>query len=207
MKRAVILHGALGEEFGARFELDVDTPADALRALIAQIRGFRKRLTEGAYHVLWGSHELELEALSMKLGSLDRELHIVPQVVGAASGLGKLLAGLALVGIALAAPYLLPETFGSSATLFAAGALKVTLGIGIALAAGGVGMMLAKAPETPAGDDSSFLFGAQSNQAAQGVPVPLVYGRTVCGSVVVSNGLEQQQLLTQGGESIFFRSA
>ena len=44
MMRKIVLHGALGNQFGQEFMLDVASPREALRALIVQIKGFRQRL-------------------------------------------------------------------------------------------------------------------------------------------------------------------
>jgi predicted phage tail protein len=44
MLRKIVLHGRLGKRFGRSFMLDVASPAEALRALVLQLRGFRMRL-------------------------------------------------------------------------------------------------------------------------------------------------------------------
>jgi len=202
MIRKIVLHGALGERFGGPFMLDVVSPAEALRALIRQVNGFRAHFRDGQYRIIRGPIErdraLDLPAIEMRLGAAT-ELHIVPVVAGAASGLGKILAGLALVAIAIAAPYVLPAAITGIAGFTAV--TSAVFSIGAALALTGVGMLLAKAPQQPPDSLDSFLFGGQLNIATQGGPVPLVYGTFIVGSVVISAGLETQQLI--GGSPIF----
>lgn len=209
MIRDIVLHGALGAEFGQRFRLDIETPAEAIRALIVMVPGFRRRFTDGLYRIIRGpestGQQLGEDAVQMRLGAAG-ELHIVPVVIGSSgiTGLGKLVAGLVLVGLALAAPYLLPETFGAGASALAAGALKATFAVGAALALGGIGMLLAKAPP---GSTSSFIFNGQGNITTQGGPVPLVYGQTITGAVVISMGLETQQLNPQANPGLQLHGA
>lgn len=208
MLRDIILHGALGAEFGERFRLDVATPAEAVRALILQVKGFRSRIRGGSYRVIKApARELGERELALRLGRAN-ELHIVPVPAGAASGLGKIIAGVALVAAAFAAPYLAPTLFAGTGAL--AGALGttgltitgVTASIGFSLALGGVAAMLAPSPKGNPNQNASFLFGGQLNITGQGGPVPLLYGTFLTGSVVISAGLEIQQLLG-GGQNLF----
>ena len=56
----------------------------------------------------------------------------------------------------------------------------------------GVAQMTAKAPDTSIneaeGNESAVISGPQ-NTNQQGVPVPLVYGRTMAGSIVIASNL------------------
>lgn len=201
MMREIVLHGALGREFGGSFSFDVASPQEALRALVLQLKGFRERLRQGHYRIVRGElrkkNALDLEQCKLNLGAA-RQLHIVPVVAGAGRGsaIGKILGGIALVALAVFLP----------ATSIAIGSLSIGVntvigGIGVSLALGGIASMLAPAPKLaggsaqgPAERKDSFLFGGQVNIATQGGPVPLVYGRFEVGSVVVSAGLETQQI-------------
>ena len=66
---------------------------------------------------------------------------------------------------------------------------------------GGVAQLLA--PDVDSGDPqtyekpeakASFLFNGPVNTAEQGGPVPLVYGRVITGSHVVSSGLSTEKI-------------
>ncbi|MGR4927265.1 hypothetical protein ACIPUD_10710 [Bradyrhizobium sp. CAR08] len=215
MLRAVVLHGALASRFGKTFELDVKSPAEAIRALIVQIRGFRQALREGDYHILKVrpniTTDLELDELKLRLGKA-REIHVIPVIKGSSSSWGKILAGVAIIGLAIAAPYALglmaPVTgsLGLSAALGAStGIFGLTFGniaaTGAAVALGGVAQMLSPTPKLSGGSAStdrkeSFLFGSAENVTAQGVPVPIGFGEFVSGSVVISAGLSTEELGT-----------
>jgi predicted phage tail protein len=204
MLRKIVLHGRLGKRFGRSFKLDVESPAEALRALILQLRGFREHLREGNYRIVRGQmsrgHDLDLDCCKLGLGSAG-QLHIVPVVAGSASGIGKVLAGVALVALAFAMPYFAPgiAAFGV-AGLTVAG---VTASIGFSLALGGVAAMLAPSPTLAGGSatdpKASFLFGGQDNVTTQGGPVPLVYGLFRTGSVVISAGIDTEELSSSSG--------
>lgn len=213
MLRTIVLHGELASRFGSSFELDVKSPVEAIRALIVQIRGFRQALRDGHYHVLkvrpQATEDLELDELKLRLGKA-REIHIVPVLQGSASSWGKILAGVAIIGLAIAAPYALgmlaPVTgsLGLSAALGAStGIFGITFGniaaVGAAMALGGVAQMLAPAPSLAGGSAAvdrkeSFLFGSAENVTAQGVPVPVGFGEFIAGSVVISSGLSTEEL-------------
>lgn len=197
MLRKIVLHGRLGLVFGRSFMLDVSSPAEALRALTLQIKGFRDHLREGHYRVVRGSlragRDLDLDECKIGLGKAQ-SLHIVPVVAGSSSGLGKILAGVALVALAVFAPV--------GALAIGSFSLVPTIGaIGVSLALGGVSQLLAPSPKLTGGSadadrKDSFLFGGQENVITQGGPVPLVYGQFEVGSVVVSEGLDVEQILT-----------
>ncbi len=213
MLRTVVLHGALGAQFGASFDLDVKSPIEALRALIVQIKGFRQAFRAGHYRVLkareYVTDTLDLDELKLRLGRA-REIHIVPVIAGSADGWGKILTGVAIIGLAIAAPYALGfaggisgalgTTFGSiSAIGFTGVSFGTVAGIGAAIALGGVAQMLAPTPTLAGGSAAadrkeSFLFGSADNVTAQGVPVPIGFGEFVGGSVVVSVGLSTEEM-------------
>jgi predicted phage tail protein len=211
MMRTIILHGALAQ-FGPTFDLDVKSPVEAIRALIVQIKGFRQALREGHYRVLKArphvAESLDLEELKLRLGRAN-EIHIVPVIEGSAAGWGKILAGVAIIGLAIAAPYALgieAATFGATLGTSAIGIAGIgtfgqIAGIGAAIALGGVSQMLSPTPTQTGGSASvdtkaSFLFGSADNVTKQGVPVPIGFGEFVVGSVVVSVGLSTEELGT-----------
>ena len=186
MKRAVYLHGALAA-FGERYDLAVRDAPEACRLLSVQLPGFRDTLAEGRWHVFRGppkaGHTISEEALTLALGRVD-EIHIMPAVAGAGDGLLQTIGGVALLAAA-------PFSGGASLALYAAGG---------AMALGGVTRMLTSTTtsnysgrEDP-DERPSFLFDGPTNTSTQGLPVPLVYGRMRCGSVVVSSGITAEDI-------------
>lgn len=215
MLRTVVLHGALAQ-FGGSFDLDVKSPVEAVRALIVQIKGFRQAIREGHYRVLKARperspEELSIEEMKLRLGR-NNEIHIVPVIAGSASGWGKILSGVAIIGLAIAAPYALGFSGaiggalgsiipGTAVLGFSGISFGTIAGLGAAVALSGVAQMLSPSPTLAGGTASvdtkaSFLFGSADNVTQQGVPVPLVFGEFVVGSVVISVGLSTEELGT-----------
>ena len=210
MKRTIHLHGPLADKFGGRFDLDVETPAEAVKALCVLRRGFRQDIQQRYLQVIRGPLDTGLDmdesALRAKLGD-TQELHFVPVVGGAKDrGIGKVVAGVAIVGLSVAAAQPWAASGGLSAALGSEAALGVTYGnvaaFGVSVALSGAAQMLAPTPEANPVDSErpeekpSFLFNGPVNVSEQGHPVPLIYGRTRVGSIVVSSGLEAEDLPT-----------
>lgn len=190
----VMLYGFLGQRFGKVHRYDVHSPAEAIRALSVTVPGFRKALVEGgAYRVLVaGKDALPLERVGDPVSSRE-SIRIVPVVAGARFGLGQILLGAALI---FAAPYA-AGIYSPFANGILAG--KIASGIGLSLVLGGVSQMLF-APPKPQGtperpeNKPSYAFDGAVNTAAQGNPVPLLYGRANVGSQVISSGLTVEQI-------------
>lgn len=192
--RKVRLYGWLAREFGREFELEVRTPAEAVRALCVVAPGFKdaiRRDTRHLYRVLVGAEILDPEKqLHDPAGDVIR---LVPVVAGAKDGFTRVLVGAALIGLALWNPM-------GWAAIGAKGAwgLQAVLGIGISTGLGGVSQLLAKQPgfdpslSSGPKDDPTFTFAGPVNTQAQGYPVPVAYGRIRVGSAIVSGGIDSQ---------------
>ena len=206
--KVVKVYGALRERLGqCRFELDVATPAQALKALCVNFPGLDKWFADSeqdgvGYRVRVGKQEATPEDLSvLGLPWSEREVFsITPVVAGAGGGFGNVLLG----GLLIGASFLLPGAglFGASAfgafggPIAAAGTLTT---VGTALSAVGAGLVLTGisqmiSPIPEFGDDSeklrNFTFSGITNTAQQGLPIPIAYGRVVVGSAVISTGLD-----------------
>jgi predicted phage tail protein len=203
MLRTTVLHGELAE-FGPTFRFDVASAAQAVRALVLQIKGFRAALERGHYRITrirrGRPMDCDMPMLRFPLGGAE-EIHIAPVISGAGSpsrgaSTGKVIAGAALVALAAAAFVLTPAGAGAVTIM---GLSAYTVGaIGLAVAISGISGLLTKAPQ---GGTDSFILGGQDNVTTQGGPVPLPYGGPVmCGSVTISAGLFTDQLApgTQG---------
>ena len=203
--RDVYLHGALGDRFGRHFRLAVDCPAQAITCFCLQLKGFREAIEAGAWRVVRGDKEKGFAhgVDDLRLGLGRKALHIVPVVAGQGGrgrGIGKVIVGVALV----AGAFFFAGPAGLGATLPGlAGTAGLTYGsiagIGVSLALAGVSQILAPAPKPLNGRNEvdrreSFLFNGAENRSAQGIAVPLVYGRFRAGSIVVSTGLSTERL-------------
>lgn len=192
MLRNVHLHGSLRRRFGATFRLDVATAGEAGRALAAVVPGFREAVVGGWFRVVRGDRRTGLALgrgdLDFRLGGAD--LHIVPVLAGAGgrSGLGKVIAGVFLIGAAFFFPGAIASIGTSTGLGITAGQVA---GLGVALALTGLGQLLApKAKST--GDQSSYLFEGGANVVTEGGPVPLAYGRFRVNPVIVGIGLSTE---------------
>jgi predicted phage tail protein len=210
MKRKIVLHGRLKEKFGESYEMEVSTPAEAVRSLCFQLKGFRDELKTGSYYVIRGKKKIGEDKLHFGFGKV-REFHLVPVLEGAKSGVGKAI-GLAVLGIALiAAAVVFAPAAGLGATAFTVLGTSVTFGqvalLGGALVLAGVATLLTPTPKVNSADYNgresadqrkSFLYNGATNTVEQGQPVPLVYGRMRVGSVVISTGIDTVQI--SGGD-------
>lgn len=193
----VILYGHLAEKYGKRHKLDIKTPAEAIRAFCANYKTFKDDLIQDGqamYRVLAGKED-RADAEGLHIGT-EKNIKIVPVVAGA-GGLGKVLAGVALIGFSFAFP-----GFGAFSVLGQAFSVAGIAGsIGTSLLLGGLSQMLSPAPKvsgsreaTTAAGRPSFYFNGAVNTTGQGNPVPVLYGRLRVGSQVISAGLDTVQI-------------
>lgn len=194
--RKVQLCGHLGKKFGRVFELGVSSPAEAIRALRANFLDFEAYMhkhSEPGYRVYVGKYNVGEEELSAS--SADTTIKFVPVVRGAGKGgLGQILLGALLIAAVYAS--------GGTA-LIAGGGLGgiaggMALSFGASLIIGGVTQMLTSAPgamsQNAVNNQPSYAFNGPVNTTAQGNPVPILYGRLIVGSQVISAGLSIDQL-------------
>lgn len=187
----VCLHGSL-REYGRRFDLHVETPAEALRALFLQFDGLRNQMRSGFFQVRFNGQDQSeagiAEAFARPAAGI---LHLVPRVAGASRPGWQIVAGVVLMAVGY-------FTFGATS---AWGAAMISAGMGMSI--GGVAQLLTKPPKLDmeqrgqkAGRNTAF--SNLDNTAAQGQPVPLAYGLVYCGSRVVSQGVESRRVDTTG---------
>ena len=185
----VILGGFLAKRFGKRFDLDVSSPREAVRALCVQLKGFERALLDHqAGFRVWADKD-RLDEANLARCTGQCAIHIVPVVAGAKSGWGEIILGAALIYFS--------GPIGNS--LFMEGSVasaQIATGIsaiGTALVLGGVSQLLFK-PPTPPVTGKSYLFNGPVNTTAQGNPVPICYGRMRVGSQLISAGIVPNQL-------------
>ena len=193
--KVVKVYGALRKRLGrCRFEFDVNTPAQAIKALCVNFPGLDKWLIDSeqdgvGYRVTVSKEKVTEENVApLLLPFSDKEVFsITPVVAGAGRGTFQILAGLALIAVSIAVP---AAAFG----------LTSMLGVGLAggsLLLGGIAQAISPQPELSSIDDGpdaarleSFSFSNVVNTARQGLPVPIAYGRVFVGSQVISSGLD-----------------
>ena len=210
--KVVKVYGALRKRLGqCRFQFEADTPAQAIKALIANFPGLDKWLIDSeqdgvGYRVTIGKEKIgEAEAGALLLPWSERDVFsITPVIAGAGQGVGQILAGIGLVALALINPFGLATigTFGLTAPIAITALLPAVGSLGASLVLGGVAQMLSPAPTfsgfergKEAARLESFNFSGITNTVQQGMPVPICYGRCYIGSAVISSGLDVDQLV------------
>ena len=207
--KIIKVYGELRKKLGqSTFELEVDNPSHAIKALCVNFpdlanwflsndeKGNGFKITVGKQKIYRTNLKPMIEPWS------ERDvMHIAPVIKGAGRGMGQILAGALLIGLAVfAAPAVGAGTgfLGSTGSgLLGATASKALGYIGTALVLGGVSQLLSPAPPSfnEASKLQSFSFSGIVNVAEQGLPVPICYGRVVTGSVVISAGLNSEPIV------------
>ena len=203
MLRKVKLYGELADFVGHK-ELDahINTTADAIRFLVSNFPKLESYMNERYYKVLVDSYEISKDDIQNPIGKSD--ISIVPVISGAGGG-SKLLLGAALIGGAfLFTPLSMGSFFSpivAPGSFAAAGAMtKAAGGIGGALILSGVSDMLFPLPKLPDFADEedpriSFSFSGVQNTSRAGTSHPIAYGEIVTGSVVISAGIDTNQVV------------
>ena len=202
MLRTVRLYGELAEFVGHK-ELDavITCTADAMKFLVSNFPGLEAHMADRYYQVLVDDYEIEKEDIHNPIGQSD--ISIVPVITGA-GGAGKTLLGAALLGGAFLftplsvgsffSPIVAPGSFAA-----ASGLTKAIVGIGGSLVLSGVQDMLFPLPKLQEFSNEqdpriSFSFSGVQNTNRAGTSHPIVYGEIITGSVVISAGIDTNQV-------------
>jgi predicted phage tail protein len=218
--RDVFLHGYLGEQFGHQHRLEVSTVGGICWAMESQQGGFFKAIKEGTYQIYRGEVLSENTLSEVELPMIfhgDAPFHMVPAIEGSGSGgsgkaVGAIVLGIVIIATAGAgaagALGASGAMFGTSAAV-AAGTSFASWGslalFGGALALSGVSQLMAATPKVDdystkdkADDQKSFLFNGPVNTIEQGTVLPIVFGRHMIGSTVISAGIRTARISAGG---------
>jgi predicted phage tail protein len=202
MLRKIRLYGKLAKFIGHRvLEADVATAAEAVRFLLANWPELERHMADQHYRVSVGTYDLLAEELHDPAGQAP--ISFVPVIAGAGA-VGRIIAGVALIALAIALPGIGLAAGAKGAavifgTTFSATSLSIGF-LGASLVLGGVAQLLTPTPKVPTGPDTqndprkSYSFSGIQNTSRQGTPVPIVYGETIVGSVVISAGIDTVQV-------------
>ena len=194
------VYGELADFLGFTvFDAAIANAAEAVRCLVANFPKLEAHMGPRYYKVIVEEKEIQAKDLYHPTNST---IKIVPVVGGeGGKGLGQILLGAALIGIAIAAPgagFLAGGGLGFGSTVagkFSIAALAGNIGIGLVLS--GVSQMLTPVPEDPVEDpDNSFAFSSPVNVASAGVAIPCLYGQRLCGSAVISAAIDVAEVPT-----------
>ena len=206
MLRKVKLYGKLAEFVGhEEFEVEVNSVGQAVSFLLNNFPQLEKYMSPKYYQVKVGNYDIDKDEINYPVGKQD--IHFVPAIAGAGrGGLGKILLGAVLIGGAF-----LTGAVGFSfaqVPLANAGAITGLTGgfigksmvyLGASLVLQGVSELLFPLPKpkdfnSEEDPQLSFSFNGLQNTSKAGTPVPIVYGEIVTGSVVISAGIDTNQI-------------
>jgi len=208
MLSKIKVYGRLAKFLGERtFDAEITTPIHAFKFLLANYPHLERHMMEQSYCVKVGNYEIDETELFNPKG--QEEIKIVPVITGAIDRVFKGI-GRVLTGVAIVAAVGLTGGFGAGVTFsglgFSAGA-GATLGASLAAAAGnfgifmalsGVSQMISPTPTPPGVSDDpqtqNFSFSGVQNTSRAGIAIPVVYGEIFTGSLVVSAGIDTEDI-------------
>jgi predicted phage tail protein len=196
MLKVIKLYGELAEKYGKVWNLEVNSPSEAVRALCANNPGFKEYLATSherglGYKVMVGDRYIEQQE-EIYDPSGRQEIKIVPVILGAKKeGLGTVLLGIALIVLApQAIPYLVEAGLSEGMAAAIAGAAVST---GVQLTMGGIAQLLAPTPkEQEDMTEANYGFNGATNTSRQGAAVPICYGQLMIGGAVISSGITSE---------------
>jgi len=200
--KVVKVYGALRKFLGGqcRFELDVATPAEAIKCLCVNFPGLQQWLINSeqhgmAFRATVGRERIHDDDMSAAvLPWSDREVFSIAPVVTGAGEFGRILAGIGLIALSFL-------TGGATIPLLGLSVSSTLVTLGTSFILTGIAQLISPQPNISglergreAARLESFSFSGIVNTSQQGLPVPIIYGRAFAGSAVLSAGLDTVQL-------------
>lgn len=187
----VILDGPMGKAFGKEWNLAVTTPIQALALIEANQPGIQGWIRNNkdkfsCYRVTitdrhGKKHRVDDSTYQLQRDEQPKSIRFTPVVSGSSAG-ARMVVGAVLIVIGF----------------FAGPAAPFFWSMGVSLMLGGLIELLSPRPKkqnNTSDDGTSYYFNGPVNTTAQGVPVPLVYGRCLVGSQAVSASVTIDQLM------------
>lgn len=184
----VKLNGAIGKRFGRVWKVCAESVTEALQIIEANKPGVNAWMRSNAskfdrYHIKItraDGNQVELSDDSYRMVQGEMKEIVITPVLSGAGAVGRILVGAVLM---VSAFWLGPLAFSAGASL----------------ALGGIVELLSPTPKLGSGnqrsDNTSYYFDGPVNTSQQGVPVPLIYGRILAGSQVISAKITVDQLM------------
>ncbi|NBR22757.1 MAG: tail assembly protein [Micrococcales bacterium] len=198
MLREIRLYGRLAKFIGKRvLRADVSSAAEAVRFLVTNWPHLEAHMADQYYRVSLGSEDIASDDLHNPIG--QETIRITPVLAGAGA-VGRIIAGVALIALTMGIGAIASAgvTLGGFAGIGTVGTAIV--GVGATLVLGGVAQLISPVPQVATGPDSTqdprktFSFSGIQNTSRQGTPVPICYGETIVGSIVISAGIDTVQV-------------
>lgn len=209
--------GSLGRAIGhTRLDLDVQSPAEAVRAVNVLTNGKLEQYLRGP-----GAKKMYKIALQKKTNTIDPEqeighksgrsaIYFIPTINGRNSGAAKIVAGVVILALAWYNPagwaYVAGQAGAAGGGLTALGSIAV--GFGVSLVLGGITQLITPAAKGFTSSNSeqknSTTFAGNALAVVQGGCVPVVYGRALVSPIPISVTVENNDVPTTdaGNEGI-----
>ena len=196
MLKKIKVYGTLRKFLGqSEFEVDLNTPREAIIFLKCNFSGVEEHMARQHYTIQCGQKVITEDLLNLHT---KEDIRIIPLVHGnffqILLGAGALFGASSITAAG--------TIFGSE--LLATLAVSALTSVGTSMVIDGVTQMLAPQQNnlSPSGEDSldpsalasNYSFTGLTNISNAGVPVNLVYGEILVGSIVVSNGVDTVQV-------------
>ena len=191
MFKKIKVYGTLRKFLGqSEFDVDLNTPREAISFLVCNFKGIEEHMAEQFYTIPVGAKVITEDLLNL---NTQDDIKIIPVVHG---NFFPILLG---AGALFGASAITAGTFLGSTLL-----VNALTAVGTSMLIDGVTQMLSPQQNnlSPTGQDaldpaalaSNYSFTGLTNISRAGIPVNLVYGEIVVGSIVVSNGVDTVQV-------------
>tara|TARA_R100000329_G_scaffold148307_1_gene136966 strand:+ start:549 stop:1160 length:612 start_codon:yes stop_codon:yes gene_type:complete len=197
--KKIKVYGKLRQFLGkSYFMAAVKSPQQAMSFLVANFEGIQKHMNDQIYKIKMGNRVITEEYLSM---SGQGDIQIIPVATGSAFVVPILVGGAAVAAGAAAAATTLTGVAGFLLGTVLSTALTT---IGTSMIIGGITDVLA--PQKPVPETSSvsgidpairgsYSFSGIQNVSSSGVPIPIIYGLVFSGSIIISSGTDNTQIV------------
>jgi len=217
MQHKILLLDELGERWGETHVYhNLRSPSEALKLLYINHPDLKKYFATAhedgiGFTVVQAGEFLDYDELALPLGQNDL---VITPVISGSGGVGKALAGVALIGAAFLftplsatsffSPIVAPGSFAAALPI-----TKATIALGGALILSGVSDMISPQPQLPTfdaplsgfgGGPSSITRGSNGNESygytgaantvGIGKTIPVVYGKALVGGHILSTDIE-----------------
>ena len=191
MLKKIKVYGTLRKFLGqSEFDVDLNTPREAISFLVCNFKGIEEHMAEQFYTIQVGAKVITEDLLNL---NTQDDIKIIPVVHG---NFFPILLG---AGALFGASAITAGTFLGSTLL-----VNALTAVGTSMLIDGVTSMLSPQQSnlSPTGQDaldpaalaSNYSFTGLTNISRAGIPVNLVYGEIVVGSIVVSKGVDTVQV-------------
>jgi predicted phage tail protein len=203
-----------------KFLAEISSAGEAIRMLLANFPGLERHMADQHYKVIVDNYESDLDEIHYPASQVIKIVPVLGgagggtgkilagvALVAAAIVLGPAAGGFLGLGAGLGGA----TGAGAAVSLgLVGGGVATAIGaVGVALVLGGVSQLLSPTPQigqlgpvssgalgnrttenTELDPQESYSFSGIQNTSRQGIPVPVVYGETIVGSVVISAGID-----------------